>query len=147
VNLGQSIGSRITLRANTELIHTLTQRGISGNDNAGVSPYTVFARRRRSSTCAERRRHLPGEPYGTTNRSRTPTSSDAAERLPLIGSVAATYSPTRRAADARRTPRAASTRTPSAARHLAVDVLHGAGLQRALAGTLYNSDANVLTRH
>ncbi|MDQ2889166.1 MAG: SusC/RagA family TonB-linked outer membrane protein [Gemmatimonadota bacterium] len=41
-NLGQRIGSRLTIRANTELLHTLTQRGISGNDNEGISPYTIF---------------------------------------------------------------------------------------------------------
>jgi TonB-linked SusC/RagA family outer membrane protein len=41
-NVGQSIGSRLTLNANTEILHTLTQRGISGNDNYGVSPIGVF---------------------------------------------------------------------------------------------------------
>jgi TonB-linked SusC/RagA family outer membrane protein len=43
VNLGQKLGSRLNLRANTELIHSLTQRGISGNDNAGINPYTTFS--------------------------------------------------------------------------------------------------------
>ena len=42
-NLGQQIGSRILLRANTELIHTLTDRGLSGNDNNDVAPYTIFS--------------------------------------------------------------------------------------------------------
>src|SRR3954470_12319615 len=36
VNLGQRVGSRLNLRANTELIHSLTARGISGNDNTGI---------------------------------------------------------------------------------------------------------------
>ena len=31
VNLGQKVGSRLNIRANTELIHSLTARGISGN--------------------------------------------------------------------------------------------------------------------
>jgi len=43
LNLGQAIGSRLTLQANTELLHTLTQRGLSGNDNNGTSPLSVFS--------------------------------------------------------------------------------------------------------
>jgi TonB-dependent starch-binding outer membrane protein SusC len=43
VNLGQSIGTRLTLQANSELLHTLTQRGLSGNDNNGTSPLSVFS--------------------------------------------------------------------------------------------------------
>jgi len=43
VNLGQQFGSRLNLRANTEIIHSLTQRGVSGNDNTGISPYTTFS--------------------------------------------------------------------------------------------------------
>ena len=42
-NLGQKFGGRLTLRANSELIHSLTQRGISGNDNTGINPYTNFS--------------------------------------------------------------------------------------------------------
>jgi len=43
VNLGQRVGSRLNLRANSELIHSMTARGISGNDNTGVNPYTTFS--------------------------------------------------------------------------------------------------------
>jgi TonB-dependent starch-binding outer membrane protein SusC len=43
INLGQSIGTRLTLQANSELLHTLTQRGLSGNDNNGTSPLSVFS--------------------------------------------------------------------------------------------------------
>ena len=43
VNLGQTIGSRLNIRANSQIIHSLTVRGISGNDNANVNPYTVFS--------------------------------------------------------------------------------------------------------
>ncbi len=42
-NVGHQFGSRLNLRANTELIHSLTQRGISGNDNTGINPYTTFS--------------------------------------------------------------------------------------------------------
>jgi TonB-linked SusC/RagA family outer membrane protein len=43
LNLGQAIGSRATIRTQTEVIHSLTQRGISGNDNFNVNPYTVWS--------------------------------------------------------------------------------------------------------
>ncbi|MEP6620302.1 MAG: SusC/RagA family TonB-linked outer membrane protein [bacterium] len=42
-NVGQLIGSRLNLRANNEFIHSLTERGISGNDNAEVSPIALFS--------------------------------------------------------------------------------------------------------
>ena len=43
VNLGQQFGGRFHARANVEGLHTLTQRGISGNDNTGINPYTTFS--------------------------------------------------------------------------------------------------------
>jgi TonB-linked SusC/RagA family outer membrane protein len=42
-NIGQLVGTRINVRANNEFIHSLTDRGISGNDNAQVSPVAVFS--------------------------------------------------------------------------------------------------------
>ncbi|MFL5543654.1 MAG: SusC/RagA family TonB-linked outer membrane protein [Gemmatimonadaceae bacterium] len=43
INLGQRLGSKLNLRANTEIIHSLTARGVSGNDNTGINPYTTFS--------------------------------------------------------------------------------------------------------
>ena len=43
VNIGQLIGSKLNVKANTEIIHSLTVRGVSGNDNANVNPFTVFS--------------------------------------------------------------------------------------------------------
>lgn len=43
VNIGQLVGSRLNLKANTEIVHSLTIRGVSGNDNANVNPFTVFS--------------------------------------------------------------------------------------------------------
>ncbi len=43
INLGQQFGSRINLRANSEIIHTLTKRGISGNDNNAINPLDVIS--------------------------------------------------------------------------------------------------------
>lgn len=42
INLGHKF-SRLTLRSNSELVHSLTERGISGNDNTGINPYTLFS--------------------------------------------------------------------------------------------------------
>ncbi len=42
-NLTQDFGSKLKLQVNTNLIHTLTKRGISNNDNVNVSPYIVFS--------------------------------------------------------------------------------------------------------
>lgn len=43
-NVSQAIGSRLTVRANNEFVHSLTDRGISGNDNSPViSPGDVIS--------------------------------------------------------------------------------------------------------
>jgi outer membrane receptor protein involved in Fe transport len=43
-NVGQLVGSRINVRSNNQFIHTLTDRGISGNDNNPVvSPGDIFS--------------------------------------------------------------------------------------------------------
>ena len=43
-NISQLIGTRLTARVNNEFVHSLTDRGISGNDNADiVSPGDVFS--------------------------------------------------------------------------------------------------------
>lgn len=43
-NLGQTIGSRLVFRSNNEFVHSLTDRGISGNDNQDiVSPGDIFS--------------------------------------------------------------------------------------------------------
>jgi len=43
-NVGQLIGSRVNVRVNGELIHSLTDRGISGNDNSPVvSPVDIIS--------------------------------------------------------------------------------------------------------
>lgn len=42
VNLQQRVGDRATLTFNTNILHTLAQRGITNNDNSGTSYYMVF---------------------------------------------------------------------------------------------------------
>jgi len=43
LNLSQPLGSKVNIRTSTQVIHTLTQRGVSGNDNTGINPYTTFS--------------------------------------------------------------------------------------------------------
>ena len=42
-NLTQTLGSRLVLRGSSEILHTLTERGISGNDNASISPIAIIS--------------------------------------------------------------------------------------------------------
>ncbi len=42
-NLSQLIGTRLTLRSNNEFVHSLTDRGISGNDNTEISPIALLS--------------------------------------------------------------------------------------------------------
>ena len=42
-NLTQHVGDKLQIQVNTNLIHTLTKRGVSNNDNTNISPYVVFA--------------------------------------------------------------------------------------------------------
>jgi TonB-linked SusC/RagA family outer membrane protein len=43
INLTQLVGSKLQVKANVNFLHTLTKRGISGNDNANISPYFVIS--------------------------------------------------------------------------------------------------------
>jgi TonB-linked SusC/RagA family outer membrane protein len=42
VNLDQQLGSRWSIGVQTQAVHSLSNRGISNNDNSGTSPYLVF---------------------------------------------------------------------------------------------------------
>ncbi len=96
VNLGQQFGSRLNLRANTELIHSLTQRGVSGNDNTGISPYTTFSqtpsfydlRRRPDGTFPRNPSSSVGNnnPFQVADQVKTPENV-----YRLLGSGTATY--------------------------------------------------------
>ncbi|MDH3457207.1 MAG: SusC/RagA family TonB-linked outer membrane protein [Gemmatimonadota bacterium] len=43
VNVDQQFSDRLRASVSTNAVHTLAQRGLTNNDNAGVSPYMVFA--------------------------------------------------------------------------------------------------------
>ena len=96
VNLGQQFGSRLNFRANSELIHSLTQRGISGNDNTGINPYTTFSstpsfvelRRNADGTFPKNPSNLVGNnnPFQNAEIIKTPENV-----YRLIGSATAVY--------------------------------------------------------
>jgi TonB-linked SusC/RagA family outer membrane protein len=41
-NVTQAVGSSLNLRGSSEILHTLTERGISGNDNNNIAPYVII---------------------------------------------------------------------------------------------------------
>lgn len=147
VNLGQTIGSHINLRANSELLHTLTQRGISGNDNAAVSPYTVFSS---TPSFLEMRRNADGSypvnPFGTTNPFQNADIVKTPQNVyRLIGSVTGTlsaYASERQTLDVTMTGGVDSyynrNQVVSPATSYTEQNFNG-----SLAGTLFNSDANI----
>jgi len=96
VNLNQPIGSRLSLRASSELLHSLTQRGISGNDNTNINPITIFSQtptfvdlnKRNADGSWVRNPFLAGQnPFQDADMIKTP---DNVYRL--IGSVTGTLS-------------------------------------------------------
>ncbi len=96
VNLGQKVGSRLNVRANTELIHSLTARGISGNDNTGINPYTTFSQ---TPSFIDYRKQPDGSyPVGlSVNNNSNPFQNSELIKTPedvfrLLGSGTASYS-------------------------------------------------------
>jgi TonB-linked SusC/RagA family outer membrane protein len=43
LNLTQQLGSKLSLRGNSEILHTLTKRGVSGNDNNAINPINIIS--------------------------------------------------------------------------------------------------------
>ena len=43
INLGHQFGGRLNIKANSQLLHTLTQRGVSGNDNTQINPLSAMS--------------------------------------------------------------------------------------------------------
>lgn len=96
VNLGQQFGSKLTVRANTEVIHSLTQRGVFGNDNTGINPYTTWSytpsfielRRNPDGSFPKNPQNAVGNsnPFQNADRIKTPENV-----YRLIGSLTGVY--------------------------------------------------------
>lgn len=67
LNLGQTVGPRVTAQFNTNVLRTLTSRGISNNDNANITPYFVFAGTPSFYDLRPRGGAYPRNPFATTN--------------------------------------------------------------------------------
>jgi TonB-linked SusC/RagA family outer membrane protein len=96
-NVGQLIGSKLNLRANNEFIHSLTDRGISGNDNDDiVSPGDIFSTTPSYFDLKSKTNDLyPVNPYLSSGSN--PWQNSELVRNPedvfrYIGSINATYS-------------------------------------------------------
>ena len=99
-NIGQTVGSRLTIQANNNFLHTLTDRGISGNDNSPVvSPVSVFSN---TPTYFDFTKRDPGtgqyipNPYLNGAGSTNPFQTAELVKLPqdvfrYVGSVNLTY--------------------------------------------------------
>lgn len=96
MNVTQQVGGRLNVRGNTEVIHSLTSRGISGNDNTGINPYTTFSA---TPTFVDLTRQgdgtFPKNPQSAVGNSN-PFQNAAIIKTPedvfrLLGSVTAVY--------------------------------------------------------
>ena len=92
LNLTQNAGSKLQIRVNTNLIHSLTQRGISNNDNNNITPYFVMAETPSFFNFRPTDGVYPANPFTSSN----PLQTIAFLRTPedvfrLIGSVNAQY--------------------------------------------------------
>lgn len=93
-NLTQMFGSKLQLQVNTNLIHSLTKRGISNNDNVNVSPYIVFSATPTFFDFQPKNGVYPINPF--LSNGSNPLQTIALVRTPedlyrFLGSVNATY--------------------------------------------------------
>ncbi len=152
VNVGQQIGARLSVNANSEILHTLTQRGISGNDNNGITPGDIFSA---TPSFYDLRRNADGSfpinPSGALGNGSNPFQNADIIKTPnntyrFIGSVTGNlslFSSDRQTIDATLTggldTYASNDRIVSPATSYVEQATNG-----ALAGTLFNSDGNIL---
>jgi TonB-linked SusC/RagA family outer membrane protein len=93
-NLTQLVGSKLQVKVNTNLIHTLTKRGISNNDNVNITPYFVFAATPSFFDFRPKNGVYPQNPF--LGSATNPLQTAALFQLPedvfrFIGSVNASY--------------------------------------------------------
>jgi len=151
VNVGQTLGSRITVNANSEILHTLTQRGISGNDNNGITPGDIFsstpsfyplARNADGTFPFNGSGFLSGQnPFQDADLIKTPNNT-----YRFIGNVTGTmsvYSSERQTLDVTLTGGADSYQSKDAVVSPATAYVEPA-INGSLAGTLFNSDGEFL---
>ena len=92
LNLTQLLGSKLQIQVNTNLIHTLTSRGISNNDNNNITPYFVFAETPSFFDFRPTSGVYPANPFTSSNPLQTVAYLQTPEDVfRLLGSVNAKY--------------------------------------------------------
>lgn len=99
VNLDQSAGERVQFRLSGNALYTENGRGVTNNDNAGVSLFAAVAR---SPSFVDLRQRpdgsWPTNPFGNSNPLQTAALVRNTERVyRYIGSGSVTYTPVQRA--------------------------------------------------
>ena len=151
VNVGQQLGSRLNVNANSEILHTLTQRGISGNDNNGITPGDIFSatpsfydlqRNADGSYPVNGSGFLPGSnPFQNADLIKTPNNT-----YRFIGNVTtnlSVYNSERQTLDASLTGGVDTYQSKDRIVSPATGYTEAATFG-ALAGTLFNSDAEIM---
>lgn len=91
-NLAQTIGSKLEVKVNTNMVHTLTNRGVSNNDNVNITPYFVFAETPSFFPLRQPDGSYTYNPFSGSNPLQTINLLKAPEDLfRLMGSVDANY--------------------------------------------------------
>ena len=91
-NLTQSVGSKLQVKVNTNMVHSLTNRGVSNNDNVNITPYFVFAETPSFFPLRQADGSYTYNPFSGSNPLQTINLLQAPEDLfRLMGSVDATY--------------------------------------------------------
>jgi TonB-dependent starch-binding outer membrane protein SusC len=92
LNLNQAVGSRFNVQVNSNLIHTLTRRGLSNNDNVNVTPYFVIPSTPSFFDYRPVDGIYPVNPFTSSNILQTRDRVKTPEEIyRLLGSVTATY--------------------------------------------------------
>ncbi|MBV9109428.1 MAG: SusC/RagA family TonB-linked outer membrane protein, partial [Gemmatimonadetes bacterium] len=81
VNLDQTLGSRIDVSVNSNLLHTDAQRGLTNNDNAGVSYYVVLTGTPSFVDLRSVGGVFPNNPFGASNPLQTADLSNNDESV------------------------------------------------------------------
>ena len=92
LNLGQVVGTKLTVQLNNNIVKTVTRRGISNNDNANITPYFVLASTPSWFDMRPRNGTYPFDPFIGTNPFQNRDRITAPEEVVrIISAVDASY--------------------------------------------------------
>ena len=92
LNGEQKVGSKLTLRVQTNLVHSLTKRGLSNNDNNNITPYFAIGQTPSFFDFRPKDGVYPDNPFTSSNVLQTVAFLDVpSDVFRLIGSTNAKY--------------------------------------------------------